>query len=320
MTTNIHLLVSKKKSPPELPTKTTLRATLFSYKVIQPLGVGGNSVVYLVQCSRGEFKGVLFALKMFVNIEDNVRKQRFEAEIKFLKECEHPSIMQIYDTGVYVESDGDDQLGFPYVIADYLPKTLRDRMLEGMGIAEKLAFSLQLLSALNYLASRNEPITHRDIKPENIFVKGRACVLGDFGLLKEGDGIDPSVDFKIEPSSGVRFPRLYPTPDLIEYSKSKSPPSPITPKSDVFQLGLVLAELFTGNLPIAVRKNPFDPIDIVDLGKIHGSQGAAIKSHIEKMLTKDAEKRPTADEIFDVFEGAFSEIVSLSHQLEGKIF
>lgn len=292
-----------------------------SYRVLQELGKGGNSAVYLVEAIDGPYRGVLFALKLFIKIEDDGRHERFNTEIEFLRKCDHPSIMRVFDSGKYPVRIDKKEYNFPFVIAEYLPKTLRTAMMGGLSIIEKAAFTLQLLAGLAYLASRSpDEIIHRDIKPENIFVKGRSAVLGDFGLLKAGDGVDPSIEFHIQASTGVRFPRNYPTPDLLEYCKQRTNPEPLSSKSDVFQLGLVIAELFTGAIPLAPRDKPFSPIILTDMGQIGGSQGEAIKSNIRKMLEMETAKRPSASELFDPWEGLFLELVDLSRQLEGQVF
>lgn len=290
------------------------------YRVLQELGSGGNSAVYLVEAVDGPHRGVLFALKLFLRVTDQPRKERFDTEVEFLRRCDHPSIMRSFDSGEHYAVANGQPFLFPFVIAEYLPKTLRSSMMAGLSVIEKVAFALQLLSALSYLSTKEPAIVHRDIKPENIFVKGRSAVLGDFGLLKAGDGVDPSIETHIQHSSGVRFPRLYPTPDLLEYCKSRVQPVPLTPKSDVFQLGLVLAELFTGEIPLAPRSKPFDQIHLTDISSISGSQGEAIKSHIGKMLEMDPNRRPSAIELFDPWEGVFLWMTDTSRQLEHKIF
>lgn len=285
------------------------------YRVIQPLGKGGNSTVYLVQTSEGPFRGVLFALKLFHNVDDPVRLQRFDIESIFLQKCDHPAIMRIYDTGVYMHSEGDVHTELPFAVVEYLPKTLHDAMRVNMSVVEKLSLSLQLLSGLAYLASHNA--AHRDIKPQNIFVRGRSAVIGDFGLLKLFTG-DNKEDSEVAlKSDGPRMPRYFKTPDLVSYAFHGAT---LTPKTDVFQLGLVLAQLFTGTNPLIYNKDFRAPITLTPLKEIPGSQGKTIEWLIQKMLEQDPEKRPTAESILDGWEGVFRETVRICHQLEGAIF
>lgn len=289
------------------------------YRVLQELGRGGNSQVYLVECIDGDFQGVLFALKLFIQLGNKTRLGRFHREVDFLINCDHPSIMKVYDRGVYIQSVAGENYTFPFVIADYLPQTLYSAMRSGLGMVEKSAFTLQLLSGLSFLSAGERQIVHRDIKPENIFVRGKACLLGDFGLMKilgEEDGEENDREFVIE-STGPRLPRFYRTPDLVDYCREKGE---LTVKSDVFQLGLVFAEMFSGVSPLRPCKKILDDVELNEIQSISGSQGALIKALIERMLLFSVDERPFARDLMDSWEGPFLDIVNLSHQLQGRIF
>jgi serine/threonine-protein kinase len=226
------------------PEQSVLSERKIWYRNIQFLGIGGNAITYLVLCTSGVFKGIPFALKVFRKISREERKNKFLAEREFLETaCNHPSVMRVFDSGVFIINQEE----FPFVVTEYLPLTFRDKIRgQNATIVEKISYVLQLLSVLNYLDTLPTPVVHRDIKPENIFLKGQSCVLGDFGLMKFLDGQD-EVDREIfKESIGLGMPYFYRTPDLIAYAKKESG---ITTKSDVFQLGLVTSELFTGRNP-----------------------------------------------------------------------
>jgi serine/threonine protein kinase len=163
---------------------------------------------------------------------------------------------------------------------------------------------------------------HRDIKPENIFVRENSCILGDFGLLKflvptaEAEDIERDRKFFIE-STGPRLPRFYRSPDLLAYCKDNAE---LTPKSDVFQLGLVFTEMFTGVNPLREPKNIYDEIVLDAIPEPKGALAPAILSLLQLMLTIDVDSRPTAEDLLDRWEGIFLESVKISHQLEGRIF
>lgn len=294
----------------------TIRTNSTAYRVIERLGLGGNSIVYLVQAASGPKQGLLFALKVLFNIDKPDRVERFQTELQFLKTCDHPSILGVIDSGSLPDFREGTTVEFPFVVAEFLPKTLRSAKLAGLSMAEKIAFATQLLSALTYLDSKQ--IVHRDIKPENIFVKGRSCILGDFGLLKS---IDPDIAaYGIDHSSGVRQPRLYPTPDLVAYCKNETL-NPLTPKSDVFQLGLVFCELFTGRSPLKHRDKPLDPVVVIrPLPKFEALQAQTITLLINSMLEEDPQKRPSAVDLMDQWMGVFREIFQTHLTLEGTVF
>jgi serine/threonine protein kinase len=129
---------------------------------------------------------------------------------------------------------------------------------------------------------------------------------------------DPQTDRDmLKESVGPRMPRFYRTPDLVDYFQGGPPP---TPKSDVFQLGLVLAELFTGVNPQAPFEGDFAaPVRLNPLGYVPGGMGRMIKSAIEPMLNFDREARPSATDLLDRWQELFLEAAKRSHALEGRV-
>lgn len=208
-----------------------LSRTDYYYKNIQRLGTGGNSVVYLALATSGPNQGNFFAVKIFRKLAQKERRERFLEETEFLKKCDHPSIMRVYDDGVFQANNET----YPLVIAEYLPYTLDQIIRAGeASLVEKLGYTLQLLSGLTYLANLETPVIHRDIKPQNIFIRRRSCVLGDFGLMKKVDREEELDRDIFKASTGAGMPFLYPTPDLVSYARNEAD---ISTKSDVFQLG-----------------------------------------------------------------------------------
>jgi serine/threonine protein kinase len=215
------------------------------YRIVQELGSGGNSHVYLVLALDGPYRGVLFALKIFTRTADADRLKKFKQEFDFLRKTDHPAIMRIYDDGICTSRTSEGTKDLPFMVAEYLPDTLAQALRTRMRTAERLTVALQLLSALVYLDQQPSFVAHRDIKPQNIFLKGRSCVLGDFGLLKIGNDVD--TDRKVfKESVGPGMPFFYRTPDLVAYAKNKAD---LSSKSDVFQLDWCSANCLAGKTP-----------------------------------------------------------------------
>ena len=232
------------------------------YRIEQLLAAGGNAVTYLVVCTEGPYRGVPFALKFFRRMSKPERRQAFLDEVDFLKTCDHPSVMRVYDDGTFLFRIDGEPYEFPFLVAEYLPNTLFQVMKTGVAsITEKMIYATQLLAGLAYLAAQSPPVVHRDVKPQNIFIKGRASVLGDFGLLKRLDMPEAEDREILKESVGIGMPYFYRSPDLVGYANGDSS---ISAKSDVFQLGLVLTELFTGRNP-CIRPRDDDPLTEVDL-------------------------------------------------------
>ena len=284
------------------------------YNNIQWLGKGGNAVTQLMLAGSGPFKGTPFAVKIFRRVSKPERRESFMAEMKFLRECNHPGIMRTYDEGVYREDH-------PFVVAEYLPRTLAQTIrARGASMVSKLSFMLQLLSSLEYLSTLSPPVIHRDIKPKNVFVKGGACVLGDFGLLKRSEEEESETREDIfKRSIGPGMPFFYRTPDQVAYARNESE---LTVASDIFQLGLVAAELFTGRNPEkrAEHDDFLSDVELAPLGFVAGSSGGVIAGLIRDMLEFDTCARPDAGLLLEQWKGVFFNVATQQDAIEGRVF
>jgi len=295
------------------PGKSIQSSNKIWYRCIQTLGAGGNAVTFLVLCTSGPHTGALFALKVFRRLSAPDRREKFLQETNLLFELNHPCILRVFDEGVFYTPAGD----YPFTVVDYLPNTLQQLLQRDIPLIEKLAFSLQLLSALAYLAEHNPQIIHRDIKPANIFIKGRSCVLGDFGLMKVVDGNVEADREVLKESIGPGMPFYYRTPDLVAYAKNEKN---ITVKSDVFQLGLVLAQLFTGWNPCKRAADHLAQVEVEQVENIPGKLGGSIWTTLNRMLTFDPDKRPTAANLLGLWQANFFDAALHQHELEGQAF
>ena len=280
------------------------------YRTLQKLGEGGSAETYLMLSISGGLRGQLFAVKFFRRLSKPEWQRNFLEKVAFLKTYSHPSVMRVFDEGVFLGKH-------PFVVAEYLPSTLSNMLGTRPGMIAKMAYSIQLLSALEYLSQPEIAVIHRDIKPENVFIKGGLCVLGDFGLMKRLRSKDENDLERIKASFGPRMPRRYRTPDLVEYF-NKGGPIP-THKSDIFQLGIVLVEMFTGKNPRKAMKNDFmDPIEIESY-MVEGGMGRLIMDLIDPMLHPDPSKRPTASEALSKWQEQFLKAAKRSYAQEGGV-
>ena len=286
------------------------------YQIQKYLGRGGNAISYHVVCTSGSYRGLFFVAKILYNLSSPERIKRFNRETVFLKNTAHPSILRHYDSGEYLLRSNNTT--YPFIITSYMPDTLEKCIIENrLSFKDKIVFSCNLLNALIFLRERN--IVHRDIKPSNIFIDNHNAVLGDFGLMKDLSYDDPSLiedDMKCLSDSVAHentivgymaMPYFFRTPELVDFANGKDK---LHIESDIFQLGLVFAEMFTGENPL-VPSDLKSPVVLNRIGYIAGTNqhGGLIFRSINKMLSLDYSQRPHPNEILDHFLQIYENII-----------
>ena len=199
------------------------------YRVLQHLGGGGSSEVYLAEDTVMRRK---VALKVLRRRNADAREiTSFEREVRCASRLNHPNIVTILDVGF----EDDVQ----YIASEYVDgETLRQRMQQPMEITEVLDVAIGVASAL--VAAHEAWVVHRDVKPENIMLRrDRRVKIVDFGvdtLAGGGDGTDP-----------LRRSRLgtiyYLSPEQVRGEPI------IDTRSDIYSLGVVMYELLAGAPP-----------------------------------------------------------------------
>ncbi len=207
------------------------------YKVLNKLGSGGTSTVYLV-----ETDGKKAALKLLRRgfEESEYSRKRFEAEQKILASLNHPDISQLIGGGVTEQGD-------LFVIMEYVDGVPIDVWCNRnrLGIDERIVIFQRVCRAVHY--AHQNLVVHRDIKPENILVTKNGDVkLIDFGIAKllEPDGTETEL-FHTRTGMHVMTPE-FASPEQVCGK-------PITTASDIYSLGVLLYLLLSGRRPYEFR-------------------------------------------------------------------
>ncbi|AKF09629.1 serine/threonine-protein kinase [Sandaracinus amylolyticus] len=204
------------------------------YRLIQRLGSGGMSSVYL---ARHVLIDRLMAIKTLRRdlASDPVQRDRFIREARAVNRINHENIVEITDFG-----EAED--GLVYLVMEYVPGEPLLRVMSSQGpfsIARAFDIAQQIGSAL--ARAHQMGVVHRDLKPENILIvqkrdrKDFVKIL-DFGIAKILDA--PSL-------TGSQ--QIFGTPGYIapEYIQSTN----IDGRADLYSLGVILYEMVTGALP-----------------------------------------------------------------------
>jgi serine/threonine-protein kinase len=199
------------------------------YRIIGLLGEGGMGEVYrATDLALGQSVALKFLPETAAGNDRLL--ERFQNEVRVARQVSHPNVCRMYDIG---EVEGAPFLSMEYVDGEDLATLLQrigrlpaDKAIE---IARKLCAGLQ--------AAHDKGVIHRDLKPQNIMLnkKGEVLIL-DFGLAAIAEQIAGA-----EVRNGTP---AYMSPEQLKGTG-------VTARSDLYSLGLVLYELFTGKRPYA---------------------------------------------------------------------
>ena len=212
------------------PSKGLIPGTTFAarYKVIEELGRGGQGVVYKSEDAKLKRKVAIKLLPPELT-GDKEAKERFIREAQSAAVLDHPNICTIYEVD---ESDEQTFISMAYVDGQNLRERVKDGPLE---IKEGLDLGIQAIEGL--AAAHNKGLIHRDIKSANIMVtkQGQAKIM-DFGLAKL--------------TGASTITREGVTMGTVAYmSPEQAQGKTVDHRSDIWSLGVVLYELFGGQLP-----------------------------------------------------------------------
>ena len=203
-----------------------------NYEILEQIGRGGMGVIYR---ARQRHSRRIVALKRMVSYHADSREtlERFRREAEAAASLDHPNILPIYEVG-----QGEDGLPFfsmKYAAGGSLQKAgpaLRNEPRQSVKLVAKVARAVQY--------AHEHRVLHRDLKPGNILLDGRGePFVSDFGLAK---WLDTSTDL-------TRTLTIFGTPGYIAPEQAKGPAAKLTPAADVYSLGAVLFDLFTGRPP-----------------------------------------------------------------------
>ncbi len=201
------------------------------YRIIALLGKGGMGEVYRADDLT---LGQPVALKFLPEeaSRDESLLERFRNEVRIARRVSHPNVCRVYDVG---DVDGHTFFTMEYVDGEDLASLLR--RIGRLPHDKATDIARQLCAGL--AAAHSKGVLHRDLKPANIMLDGRGqVVMTDFGLAGLTDQIHGA-----DVRSGTP---AYMAPEQLAGKE-------VTAQSDIYSLGLVLYEVFTGKRAFAVE-------------------------------------------------------------------
>lgn len=248
------------------------------YRIVGLLGKGGMGEVYRADDLK---LGQSVALKFLPDhlLSDGAALARFHREVRVARQVSHKNVCRVYDIG---EVDGRHFLSMEFIKGEELSSLLR--RIGRLPQDKAIQLARQICAGL--AAAHDASVLHRDLKPANVMIDeyGNARIL-DFGLagLAEEFGED-------EMRAGTP---AYMSPEQIEGKEQ-------TVKSDIYSLGLVLYELFTGRRAfeastfgelIKLRRSDTTPTTPTSIVK---ELDPVIEKVIDRCIQKDPSQRPAS--------------------------
>jgi len=243
------------------------------YRLEQQIGQGGMGVVF--RATDLELTEEV-ALKIFKPFnEDEQALARFRQELQLSRQLVHPNIVRLFDLGVY--------RGSRFISMELLRGSDLKKLLVGpMEIKRGIPLLIQACAGLK--AAHDRGIVHRDIKPENLFItRDEVLKVMDFGIAKR------QLTKGVTVAGMVAGTPEYISPEQIDNFTA------VTPASDLYSLGVVAYEMFTGHLP-------FQSSELVPLLMMHINNSpppprsfvATIPEFLERLLLRLLAKKPDA--------------------------
>jgi eukaryotic-like serine/threonine-protein kinase len=254
------------------------------YQIVELLGAGGMGEVYRAHDSR---LGRDVALKILRHSPtDPESVARFSREARAAGGLNHPHIVSVFDVGT---ADG-----IPYLVTEMLEgETLRARLDRGtLPYRKAVECGVAIAQALD--AAHGRGIWHRDVKPANVFITsdGRVKLL-DFGVAKLSEQ-EPRAESQTHTVDETRPGEIRGTAGYM--SPEQILGAPVDNRTDIFALGAVLYEMFTGarafhrptsvqTMTAVLQDDPADPCTV------NPRLPAAAAALVRRCLEKNKEER-----------------------------
>lgn len=218
-------------------TPQTFETAFQTYKRVDVLGEGGGGRVFSVTDEGGR----LHALKL-IKADRSGREvmRRFRNEMAFCVRWHHKNIVRIDDWGFV----GEGEERRPFYVMRHYPETLRSAMGRALSPAHVKTILTALLDGVE--AAHNHEVWHRDLKPENVLLDMTSSdvVIADFGAAHFPFSTRRTTVFT---KTGQRLANdVYAAPE----QRSRGARHSVNGRADIFALGMILNEMFTGAPPL----------------------------------------------------------------------
>jgi serine/threonine protein kinase len=247
------------------------------YRIIGILGRGGMGEVYR---ATDLVLGQQVALKFLpeATASDPDILARFHSEVRIARQVSHPNVCRVYDIGAVA--------GQPYISMEYVDGEDLGSLLRRIGrLPNDKAVEMARKLCAGLAAAHDQGVLHRDLKPANVMIDGRGQLLiTDFGLA--------GIANQIQGAEIRHGTPAYMAPEQLAGKE-------VSVRSDIYALGLVLYEMFTG-------KRAFEASSLAEMTRLREESAPpslvslvrdldpAVERVVMRCLSTDPQNRPAS--------------------------
>ncbi len=218
--------------------KMLFRTTFATYTEVGVIGEGGSGRIFEVVDDSGD----QWALKLLDSKKATRDKsKRFKNEVAFCLKNKHPNIVTVLDHGIFPQG----RKASPFYVMPLYNSSMRKLLIADIPTDKTLKFFSNILDGVE--AAHLRGVVHRDLKPENILYDAKKDLLlvADFGIAHfEEDELFTAVETK----DSARLANFqYAAPE------QRSRGDRVDHRADIYALGLILNEMFTGQVPLGTE-------------------------------------------------------------------
>jgi len=265
------------------------------YPLRKKIGQGAMGSVYLAHDEMIDRRVAIKAIRLGKAKKPEERKKatdQFFEEARLIGKLSHPHITAVFDMGVHGRT--------PYLVMEHLQGVTLDQIIKRgiqLPLRDKISLITMICQAVHYV--HRHGILHRDLKPSNIMIDMEQLTpkIMDFGIAKPVKAISGDLtDWAVENESLCGTP-FYMSPEQILGKE-------MSPRSDIFSLGVVFYEWlagvrpFTGETMLEILEAIVEkkPVPLAETAPIDTDLAEIIHMALQK---KPTDRYPTADAFAD---------------------
>lgn len=264
------------------------------YRLVEQIGQGGSGIVWKIK-----YKSENLAVKFLKKEVESEKRKRFLKEIEFCKNNTHRNIIKVISRGsinIIYGKDEEETLT-DYYIMPYYEKNLKDIIKNESEYKKIFSYILKICEGIEFI--HHQGVIHRDLKPENILINNEELVIADLGIAH-------FKEFGLTRKNDLLANRNYASPEQRKKNMAKK----ITTAADIFSLGCIINEIFTGENPLGSKYIRVEDIypELVGMDEI-----------IDRCMRQNPLERPDIKQVFleiDLFKNDYeNKIDNISYNL-----